>query len=153
MDHYCEHSVFSGEDQWNKYNQYTYNCTEGSQSTKAMLGYSIDLSGLVLSAGAGRCIESDVYLLTGKISYDIQVWKFHIIPMVDTHVWVADKSVSRWIYEASISLELDGFAVSAEYFKSSRDRRRSEDEHLYYEYPLKSEYIGFAISYKYRACN
>lgn len=163
FDHYCEHPVYGNQKHYSKYNlrevlvyipgqRYPKKeiWTEFSQLSKTTLSYTLRLGDFRLLAGGSQ--SPDAYLLNGEASYDLNIWKFTIQPHGDIQGWYVDRKLTRWVYNAGLSIGIGGFKLSADYYKSSRARYIQEDEHLYGEFPLYPKDISFSLSYSYRGC-
>ena len=157
VDHYCSHSVWSGKDQWLKYNE-TYVKEEhlihtlGSDSSTVSLNYTLDYSYLTLFVSGGFVLESDSYFTINKLNIQIPVMDWCFINIYAKYSYWTNSDRQAYTFGATLSL-IDKINFNVEYYHTNKERDWTdpvaERNYEYNENPLVSKSIIFSIGYQF----
>ncbi|PKL17302.1 MAG: hypothetical protein CVV49_11865 [Spirochaetae bacterium HGW-Spirochaetae-5] len=155
LNHYCSHSVCSGQEQWDSYNREKVKDSgtgivvykiASSQVTRATVSYLFESGDFSVFFAAGKTLETASYFLNTKFKYDLYLSEFIFSTSADLSYWTEDK---RYIITAVEQISYKSVSLEVEYYKSSKLLGRYNHNHVYDENPIVEDAVMVSMMYKF----
>lgn len=157
-DHFCSHSVWSGNDQWLKYNERDAGNNVdifilSANSTSLSFNYTLELMNFTGFVSAGYILESESIYTDNKINYHLQLGYVGLDVYTKYAYW---KTTQRHSYTVGGTITIaNKVSLTAEYYYSSKMRSLfafddAPKANMYYnENPLTRKALIITIGYKF----
>lgn len=151
-DHFCAHSVFSNDEQWEKYNLYDANGYVdyhiGSNSSTVSGLINPTFAGFNLLISVGKIMETESYYTDNKLSYHYANGAFEF--KIDSRYtyWFQDK---RSLASIGTTISYHDVGIGVKYSHSNKQQEQRTSNRLYNENPLVTvtDTLLLTVSYQF----
>lgn len=154
FNHYCSHSVSSGQEQWDTYNREKVNDSEtgttiykiaSSQVTITTLSYLFESGDFYTFFAAGKTLETESFFLNTKFKYSLYLSAFIFSTNADISYWTEEK---RYITTVGEQITYKNVSFEVEYYKSGKLLGRYNNNHVYDENPIVEDAVMVSMMFR-----